>query len=159
MVTFGGFSSNHSRATVMAARELGLQAHVLVLSPTPEVSKQPKIPGGGDLLEVNTVFSQVKLNCRGNLLLSRLAGAKMVVFPARTDATRAQQVREIHERMEEYATKLRSQFSSLHWLCIIVIVIYRGEGHKAYIIPAGGSSTLGAWGYIDGFDEMMKQVW
>ena len=35
---------------------------------------------------------------------------------------------------------------------------YRNEGHKAYIIPAGGSSTLGAWGYIDGFDEMMKQV-
>ena len=33
------------------------------------------------------------------------------------------------------------------------------EGHKAYIIPAGGSSTLGAWGYIDGFDEMMKQVY
>lgn len=38
VITFGGFSSNHSRATVMAARELGLQTHVLVLSPTPEVN-------------------------------------------------------------------------------------------------------------------------
>ena len=37
VITFGGFSSNHSRATVMAARELGLEPHVLVLSPTPEV--------------------------------------------------------------------------------------------------------------------------
>ena len=32
------------------------------------------------------------------------------------------------------------------------------EGHKTYVIPAGGSSTLGAWGYIDGFEEMIQQV-
>ena len=51
---------------------------------------------------------QVKMSCQGNLLLSRLTGAKMVVFPARTDRTRAQQVKEIHEKMEEYAAKLRS---------------------------------------------------
>ena len=38
VITFGGFSSNHSRAVVMAARELGLQPHVMVLSPTPEVN-------------------------------------------------------------------------------------------------------------------------
>lgn len=35
---------------------------------------------------------------------------------------------------------------------------HRDEGHKAYIIPPGGSSTLGAWGYIDAFDEMINQV-
>ena len=47
------------------------------------------------------------MTCRGNLLLTRLAGAKMVVFPARADLTRAQQVREIQERMKEYADKLK----------------------------------------------------
>ena len=41
---------------------------------------------------------------------------------------------------------------------IHLLVLFRTEGHKAYIIPAGGSSTMGVWGYIDGFDEMMKQV-
>ena len=35
-ITFGGFSSNHSRATVTAAREIGMEAHVMVLSPTPD---------------------------------------------------------------------------------------------------------------------------
>ena len=39
-----------------------------------------------------------------------------------------------------------------------MLLSHRKEGHKPYVIPAGGSSTLGAWGYIDGFDEMMKQV-
>lgn len=32
------------------------------------------------------------------------------------------------------------------------------EGHNAYVIPAGGSSTLGTWGYIDAFSEMIQQV-
>lgn len=41
------------------------------------------------------------------MLLCRLAGAKMVIFPAKTDITRAQQVKEIHQRMEEYADKLK----------------------------------------------------
>ena len=39
------------------------------------------------------------------------------------------------------------------------IVYCSGEGHKAYVIPAGGSSTLGAWGYIDAFSEMIQQVY
>jgi len=26
------------------------------------------------------------------------------------------------------------------------------------LIPVGGSSTVGAWGYIDGFEEMIQQV-
>ncbi len=47
------------------------------------------------------------MTCCGNLLLSRLAGARMVVFPARADLTRAQQVRDIHEKMKEYAVKLK----------------------------------------------------
>ena len=35
---------------------------------------------------------------------------------------------------------------------------YRKEGRKPYIIPGGGFSTVGSWGYIDAWDEMMKQV-
>ncbi len=37
-------------------------------------------------------------------------------------------------------------------------VLNSQEGHQTYMIPPGGSSTLGAWGYIDGFNEMMQQV-
>ena len=35
---------------------------------------------------------------------------------------------------------------------------YRNEGHKPYIIPAGGFSALGSWGYIDSWQEMIEQV-
>jgi len=47
------------------------------------------------------------VNCKANLLLSRLVGAKMVVFPAKTDIPRSQQVREVQEKMKEYVSKLR----------------------------------------------------
>ena len=37
-------------------------------------------------------------------------------------------------------------------------VRYRSEGHKPYIVPPGGFSSLGSWGYIDAWQEMMEQV-
>ena len=55
------------------------------------------------------------------------------------------------------ALKLRILLN-FHLLNFNGVFCYSSEGHKAYVIPAGGSSTLGAWGYIDAFDEMMKQV-
>lgn len=36
--------------------------------------------------------------------------------------------------------------------------IFRSEGHNPYIIPPGGFSTIGTWGYIDAWQEMMQQV-
>ena len=38
MVTIGGYLSNHVRATVMAARELGLQSHALIIGMGQKVS-------------------------------------------------------------------------------------------------------------------------
>jgi D-cysteine desulfhydrase len=32
------------------------------------------------------------------------------------------------------------------------------KGKRVYVIPAGGSSTLGIWGYISFVDELKKQV-
>lgn len=32
------------------------------------------------------------------------------------------------------------------------------KGQKVYIIPAGGSSEVGIWGYIDIFEELKKQI-
>jgi len=37
VVTIGGYLSNHVRATVMAAKEMGLQSHVLILNMGTEV--------------------------------------------------------------------------------------------------------------------------
>jgi len=32
------------------------------------------------------------------------------------------------------------------------------KGNRVYVIPAGGSSTLGIWGYISFIDELKKQI-
>ncbi len=57
-----------------------------------------------------------------------------------------------------YTLQLRSA-TVVDTVCLCVLVHYfRKEGHKPYSIPVGGSSTVGAWGYIDGFREMIEQV-
>ena len=93
VITFGGLQSNHVRATVLASRECGLQTHVMVLNPTTE--------------------EDVELGCDGNLLLNRLTGAKLIIFPTRTDISRAEHLKVIHERMDDYARKLRYSFTLL----------------------------------------------
>ena len=103
VITFGGLQSNHVRATVVAAREMKLQTHVMVLNPTTE--------------------EEIDLTCEGNLLLNRLAGAKLIIFPTRTDITRADHLRVIHEHMEEYAHKLRYLFLCSNHIIIMIIII------------------------------------
>ena len=38
------------------------------------------------------------------------------------------------------------------------LLLCRKKGMKPYIIPVGGASPLGEWGYIEAFNEMIKQV-
>ncbi len=35
---------------------------------------------------------------------------------------------------------------------------FRSEGHTPYLIPVGGSNTVGTWGYIEAYRELMDQV-
>jgi len=37
-------------------------------------------------------------------------------------------------------------------------VFYRHLGVKPYVIPLGGFSPLGTWGYIEAFRELLQQV-
>ena len=34
----------------------------------------------------------------------------------------------------------------------------RSEGSVPYLIPVGGSNTVGVWGYIEAFKELLEQV-
>ena len=34
----------------------------------------------------------------------------------------------------------------------------RSEGLSPYLIPYGGASSVGTWGYIEAFKELMEQV-
>jgi D-cysteine desulfhydrase len=70
---------------------------------------------------------------QGNLLLDRFLGAE-IKFVDRTTFGRAAEV------MEEIAARLRKR------------------GRKPYVIPEGGSSALGIWGYIEAAREIKAQI-
>jgi D-cysteine desulfhydrase len=66
----------------------------------------------------------------GNLLLDHLAGATV----------------ECHSP-KKYITKLDSLFEQVQ-------ASYAAQGHKALVIPTGGSDGLGTWGYISACEEL-----
>lgn len=68
----------------------------------------------------------------GNLLLDHLAGAEVSCYPAR------QYFREIDQ--------LFSQWQDF----------YAARGHKALVIPTGGSDGIGLWGYISACEELQE---
>jgi len=103
LITTGAMHSNHARLTAAAAVKAGMRAY-LVLTP----------PGSKEL--------------KGNLLLDKLLGAK-VVF------TESDPVKE----MERLADELRER------------------GLRPYVIPAGGASSIGVLGYVEAALELIEQ--
>lgn len=101
LITGGGEQSNHCRATALAAARMGLGSVVCLR--TTDKTKPP--------------------STRGNIFLSRLAGAE-VVWIDHQDWANQQEV------YEAQAARLRS------------------NGKSPYIIPEGGSNALGSWGYL-----------
>lgn len=109
VVTCGGVQSNHARATALAARRLGLEPWLLLRSSDPEPE-----------------FS-------GNLMLDRMAGAKVrYVSP------------------EEYADRTRLMGDLRREL--------EAEGRHSYVIVEGGSNGLGALGYVNAMLELERQL-
>ncbi|KAK3094941.1 hypothetical protein FSP39_008127, partial [Pinctada imbricata] len=83
VITCGGIQSNHCRATAVAARQLGLQPHLLLRT---------------DLKDPDSV------GCEGNLLLNRLCGAQMYIVPKFSPYEE-----ELKPRMERLAASLKSE--------------------------------------------------
>lgn len=69
----------------------------------------------------------------GNILLDRLAGSQIVWITP-------EQYRARDEIFERECRRLHS------------------EGKNAYIIPEGGSTALGAWGYVDAISELVLDL-
>ncbi len=69
----------------------------------------------------------------GNILLDRLAGAEIVWITP-------EQYRSRHTVFEDQARRLR------------------GEGRRPYLIPEGGSTPLGAWGYVTAMQELVADL-
>ncbi|XP_078380990.1 uncharacterized protein LOC144663796 [Oculina patagonica] len=111
VLTCGGLPSNHCRTTAIAARQLGLKCYLLLRS-----SEQP-----------------TDIGCKGNLLLSRMVGSRIILVPELKYKSG------LKPMMEKMAEKLRNQ------------------GSTPYLIEVGGSSYIGMFAYLTVFQEMMNQ--
>ena len=79
------------------------------------------------------LWGKEKKNSDANLFLDKMYGAEIVYLNIK-------EFFNVDEIMTEERTKLVK------------------KGKKVYVIPAGGSSTLGIWGYISFVDELKKQI-
>lgn len=111
LITCGGEQSNHARATALAGARLGLKTVLLLRTKTP--SEPPSFTG--------------------NLLLDRIAGAKVCFISEEQYARR-------NSLMNE--EKKRLTFA----------------GQRAYVIPEGGSNGLGALGWVEAMREVRQQL-
>ncbi|HJN13141.1 MAG TPA: D-cysteine desulfhydrase family protein [Pirellulaceae bacterium] len=111
----GAIQSNFVRAAAAAARRLGMECHIQL---------EERVPGV-DALHRSS----------GNVLLSRILGAKLHSYPAGEDEDGAD------ANLSEIAEQLRQ------------------GGSRPYIIPLGaGHDPLGALGYIDAAVELVTQL-
>jgi D-cysteine desulfhydrase family pyridoxal phosphate-dependent enzyme len=111
LITAGGIQSNHCRATAVAGREMGMDCHLVL-----NAKKTDQDPG-----------------LAGNLLLDRLVGAHLHLYPYA-------EWQENEQLMERLAEELRD------------------AGRKPYVIPVGGSNATGTWGYIEAAREIVEQA-
>ncbi|MCU7524464.1 MAG: pyridoxal-phosphate dependent enzyme [Ignavibacteria bacterium] len=106
--TCGGEQSNHSRATVAAAKAQGFDVKLFL-------------------------WGKNSNKAEGNLFLDRFLGAD-IRYLDKNEYLRVNSVME-----EEYS-------------------LARAKGEKVFVVPEGGSSPLGIWGYINFIEELKFQT-
>jgi len=106
--TSGGDQSNHARATVIAAKKLGLKTKLFL-------------------------WGKKSTNPNGNLFLDIMYGADIVYLTKK-------EYYNVNELMLAERNKLLK------------------KNINAYVIPSGGSTTVGIWGYINFINELNVQI-
>ena len=106
--TCGGEQSNHTRATTIAAKKIGLKTKLFL-------------------------WGKENSNVNGNLFLNKMYGADIKYL-----------------NKGQYDTANEIMFEERKSLL--------KKKKNAYVLPEGGSTTLGIWGYIAFIDELKKQV-
>lgn len=105
IITCGGLQSNHARATALLCAQLGLHCRLILRG----IAQQPY---------------------DGNLLLDRLAGADIDIYPEPVYQPNLEQL------LAEAAGQLRAQ------------------GRRPFIVPTGASDGIGLWGYAAACREL-----
>lgn len=107
IITCGGMQSNHARATALLCAQLGLHCQLVLRG----VAQQPY---------------------DGNLLLDRLAGAAIDIYPEPVYQPNL-------ERLLEEA-----------------VATQRARGRRPFIVPTGASDGIGLWGYAAACRELRE---
>lgn len=95
-----------------------------------ELGLTPHLVLRGDVQNVDEV------GCEGNVLLNRLCGAHMYVVP----------------RLSPYLTELKPRMEKL------ANTIREATGEESYLIPVGGSNTIGVFGFLTVFDDIHSSI-
>ncbi|XP_061194549.1 uncharacterized protein LOC133202707 isoform X2 [Saccostrea echinata] len=82
------------------------------------------------------IESEADVGCEGNVLLNRMCGAHMYMVPKLSPY-----LTELKPRMEKLAESIREK-----------------TGEESYLIPVGGSNTLGVFGFLTVFEEMLPCI-
>jgi D-cysteine desulfhydrase len=106
--TCGGDQSNHARATVIAAKKIGLNSKLFL-------------------------WGKEKSSCNGNLFLNKMYGADI-----------------------KYLNK--KEYDKVNDLMFSERLSLLKKKQNAYVIPEGGSTTLGIWGYVNFINELKNQI-
>ncbi|KAK9831510.1 hypothetical protein WJX81_004069 [Elliptochloris bilobata] len=115
VVTLGGIQSNHARATAVAARYAGLDAHLILRHSRTAMDDDPGLTG--------------------NLLVERMVGAHVHLV-----------TKEEYQSMGSVALGER------------LVERLRAAGRRPFLIPVGGSSSVGSWGYLEAVREIEAQA-
>ena len=105
-MTCGGIQSNHSRTTALAARQLGLDTHLILLWPGEMESSYFLCLHDCCSLSQNPE----SIATEGNILLDRLAGAKIVLVPVQSyhgGMVNGKKEKGVKNMMLEYVDKLK----------------------------------------------------
>ena len=107
LFTCGGDQSNHARATVIAAKQIGVKTKLFL-------------------------WGRDTKNPDGNLFFDQLVGTKI-----------------------EYLSK--KEYENVDAIMLADSKRLQKKGKKVYILPSGGSTPLGLWGYVNFIDELSQQ--
>ncbi|KAB5531724.1 hypothetical protein DKX38_018394 [Salix brachista] len=146
IITIGGIQSNHCRATAVAAKYLNLDCYLILRTSKVVVDKDPGLTG--------------------NLLVERLIGANVQLISKEEYAQIGSVVFMEEVTLHEIPFSAVIFTTCLHLLISVSLKNLTNdlkeklvkEGRKPYVIPVGGSNSLGTWGYIEAIREIEQQV-
>lgn len=154
VVTIGGIQSNHCRATVAAARMVGLEPHVIL-----RTTNRSNTTGEDEKCHMkgNEEHDKDGVGLTGNLLIDRMMGSCIYTCTP-GEYGRIGSVELVHrlaarlERQYRMASAANSKNNANIDDNNDTI-----ELSKVYPIPVGGSNAIGTWGYIHAVDELLDQ--